>query len=212
MSQAAASVLIDLIRHGETVTPGRLIGRSDPPLSDLGRAQLKRQTHGRNWDAIVSSPRLRTLEPARLIGADRKLSVRIDDDWRELDFGAWDGRTLEELRTDSATAAAVTAFYSFPDAPAAPGGESWHMLEARVAAALRRLLDPAAAGPSPSPSATVLVVTHAGPIRAALSVVCAIPFANLWTFRIEPGTRITLRVGRDAQAGLWGEIVEVVQP
>ncbi|MDH4981918.1 histidine phosphatase family protein [Hyphomicrobium sp. D-2] len=211
MSEAAASVLIDLIRHGETVTPGRLIGRSDPPLSDLGRVQIYRQTQGRNWDAIVSSPRLRTLEPARLIGTARKLSVRMDDDWRELDFGAWDGRTLEELRADAETADAFMAFYRSADAPAAPGGgESWHMLEARVAAALRRLLDPVSA--ASTPLETALVVTHAGPIRAALSVACAIPFANLWTFRIEPGTRITLRVGRDAQAGLWGEIVEVVQP
>lgn len=211
MSNGAASVLVDLIRHGETVTPGRLIGRSDPLLSELGRAQIDRQTQDRSWDTIVSSPRLRALEPAQRIGSDRELGVRIDDDWRELDFGAWDGRTLEELRAASETADAFMAFYRSADAPAPPGGgESWHMLEARVAAALRRLLDPSAT--DIAPPATVLVVTHAGPIRAALSVACAIPFANLWTFRIEPGTRFTLRVGRDGRAGLWGEIVEVVQP
>ena len=58
----------------------------------------------------------------------------------------------------------------------------------------------------------MLVITHAGPMRAALALACGIPFANLWAFKIDPGTRITLRAGRDPGAGLWGEIVEVVQP
>ena len=49
-------------------------------------------------------------------------------------------------------------------------------------------------------------------MRATLAHTCAIPFANLWAFSIKPGTRLTLRAGRDKTAGLWGEIVEVVQP
>ena len=76
---------------------------------------------------------------------------------------------------------------------------------ARVARALDRILSvPAASG--------TLVITHAGPMRAALALTCAIPFANLWTFSIKPGTRITLRAGHDKTGALWGEIVEVVQP
>jgi alpha-ribazole phosphatase len=38
------------------------------------------------------------------------------------------------------------------------------------------------------------------------------PFTNLWSIRIDYGTRIALRVERDAGAGLWGEIIEVAQP
>jgi hypothetical protein len=49
-------------------------------------------------------------------------------------------------------------------------------------------------------------------MRAAIALSCAIPFANLWAFCIKPGTRITLRAGRDKTSGLWGEIVEVAQP
>lgn len=206
MTSIATSVLIDLIRHGETVTPGRLIGRSDPALSDHGRAQFMHQAQRRDWDVIVSSPRRRALETAHALGLERALPVRVDEGWCELDFGAWDSRLLCELRADAATAAPFTAFYRSADAEPPPGGESWHMLEARVSAALQRLL---AEEPLPK---RALIATHGGPMRAALSVACAIAFANLWTFRIEPGTRITLRVGRDAQNGLWGEIVEVVQP
>jgi alpha-ribazole phosphatase len=198
-------MLIDLMRHGETRTPGRLLGRTDPPLSEAGWRQLERQTAGRSWDVVVASPRQRAEAGGARVAAERGKPLHVDADWAELDFGVWDGRLLADVRADPATADAFTAFYASPDAAAPPGGESWSALIDRVARALDRLLaDPAAS--------TALVVTHAGPMRAALALTCAIPFANLWAFSIKPGTRITLRAGRDKTAGLWGEIVEVVQP
>lgn len=196
--------LIDLVRHGETETPGRLIGRTDPPLSEAGWRQIERQAAGRTWDLVVTSPRRRAQKAAMRLGAARGIQVRVDDDWAELDFGAWDGRVLADMQAEPATAAALAAFYASADAAGPPGGETWSDLKERVARAIDRVL-------AVPPGATVLVVTHAGPMRAAVALACAIPFANLWTFSIAPGTRISLRAGRDAQAGLWGEIVEVVQ-
>ena len=35
-------MLIDLLRHGETETPGRLLGRTDPALSEAGWRQVER--------------------------------------------------------------------------------------------------------------------------------------------------------------------------
>jgi alpha-ribazole phosphatase len=198
-------MLIDLLRHGETRTPGRLLGRTDPPLSEEGRRQLERQTAGRSWDIVVASPRQRAKTPGARVAEERGMALRVDADWAELDFGDWDGRPLADVRADPDAAEALTAFYASPDALAPPGGESWSALMGRVARALDRLLaDPAAC--------TALVVTHAGPMRAALALTCAIPFANLWAFSIEPGTRIRLRAGRDKTSGLWGEIVEIAQP
>jgi alpha-ribazole phosphatase len=198
-------MLIDLMRHGETQTPGRLLGRTDPPLSEAGWRQMERQAAGRSWDVVVASPRQRAEAGAARVAAERGTTLQIDADWAELDFGVWDGRLLADVRADPVTADAFTAFYASPDAAAPPGGESWSALVARVSRALDRLLaEPAAS--------TALVVTHAGPMRATLALTCAIPFANLWAFSIKPGTRLTLRAGRDKAAGLWGEIVEVVQP
>ena len=198
-------MLIDLLRHCETTTPGRLLGRTDPALSATGWGQFARQTADRRWDAVVASPRQRTRAPAERLADERALSLRIDADWAEIDFGDWDGREITQLRADAATADVLTAIYSSPDAAGPPGGETWHALKARIARAFQSLLEP------PAP-ARVLVVTHAGPMRAALAVACGIPFANLWAFKIDPGTRITLHAGRDPGAGLWGEIVEVAQP
>jgi alpha-ribazole phosphatase len=198
-------MLIDLLRHGETQMPGRLLGRTDPPLSEAGWRQMERQTAGRSWDVVVASPRRRAEAGAARVAAERGRTLRIDADWAELDFGGWDGRLLADVRADPEAAEAFAAFYASPDAAAPPGGESWSALVARVARALDRVLaEPAAS--------TALVVTHAGPMRATLALTCAIPFANLRAFSIKPGTRLTLRAGRDNTAGLWGEIVEVVQP
>lgn len=197
--------LIDLVRHGETETPGRLLGRSDPALSDAGCYQFEWQTAGRSWDAIVASPRQRTRAPAERLASERGMELRVDDDWAELDFGEWDGRLLAELHADARTADALAALYRDADADGAPGGENWCALQDRVAGALDRLLAP------PMPQ-SVLIVTHAGPMRAALSLICGIAFSHLWAFRIDPGTRVTLHAGRDADKRLWGEIIEIVQP
>ena len=197
--------LIDLVRHGETETPGRLLGRTDPALSAAGWRQVERQTANRNWDLIIASPRRRACAAAERFAAERRVALRLDEDWTELDFGDWDGRLIAELRADPSTAAAFSALYAGADAGAAPGGESWAGLKARVSGAIQRLLVEAAGG-------RVLVITHAGPMRAALAVACGLPFANLWAFKIDPGTRITLAAGRDPGGSLWGEIVEVVQP
>ena len=61
-------MLIDLLRHGETETPGRLLGRTDPALSEAGWRQVERQTTNRNWDLIIASPRLRACADCRRHG------------------------------------------------------------------------------------------------------------------------------------------------
>jgi alpha-ribazole phosphatase len=197
--------VIDFIRHGETQAPGRLLGRTDAPLSDAGWQQFKQQTDGRTWAAIIASPLLRARAPAERLAQGRGLVARIDNDWAEIDFGVWDGRSIEELQDDPEASSHLDGLYLSPDAPAPPDGESWRTLQARVERAFGRLIGDDAADPT-------LVVTHAGPMRAALALACNIPFASLWSIRIDPGTRITLRAGRTAEIGIWGEIVEIVQP
>ncbi|XUM21848.1 histidine phosphatase family protein [Bradyrhizobium oligotrophicum S58] len=78
-------------------------------------------------------------------------------------------------------------------------------MQARVARATRRIL----VRPEPAP---VLVVTHGGAMRAALSYLLGWPLRQLWSLRIRPGTRITLEAGRGDDDVAWGEIVEIIQP
>lgn len=196
---------VDLVRHGKTDRPGVLLGRTDAAATEASSADLVRQTDGRTWSAIVSSSLRRTQTFAERLAHERGLPLRIDSDWCELDFGDWDGQPVEALRRDAAIAAHLDAFYRDADTPAAPGGESWRALEVRIARALDRMLDTEA-------SDGALVVAHGGPIRAALSLACGLPFASTWAFRIDYATRVTLEIARGADGKIWGEIVEVAQP
>lgn len=198
-------MLVDLLRHGETEMPGRLLGRTDAPLAQAGWEQFARQTDGRQFDGIVASPRQRARLPAEALASARRLPIRIDEDWAELDFGDWDGRALAELNADAHTAAALQALYQSDACAGAPGGEDWRSLGTRVERAIDRLF-------AFDADSRVLVSTHAGPMRTALAIACGLPFSNTWAFRIGLGTRVTLRLGRDPDSGLWGEIMEVVQP
>jgi alpha-ribazole phosphatase len=194
---------VDLIRHGEAVTPGVLLGRTDAALSPQGWRQFEAQTSRGVWTRVVTSPLLRARAPAERLAHANGLAWRVDEDWAEIDFGAWDGRAIAELRGEATIRERLDRFYGDPDAPPAPGGESWRQLCARVTRALGRLLDE---------PGEALVVTHAGPMRAVLSCAIGLPLERTWAVRIGYGTRLSLQVDRSRTHGIWGEIVELVQP
>jgi alpha-ribazole phosphatase len=198
-------MLIDLLRHGTTGRDGYLDGRTDHALSREGRAQFESQTADHNWPTIVTSPLRRAREAAQRLAEARNLGLRIDEDWAELDFGVWDGRRKSELEAEPAIQAALAVFYRDPLAGAPPHGETWASFEMRIARALSRLAD--SAGPGPA-----LVVTHAGPMRLALSMVCGLPLNSLWAVRVGFGTRIRLAFEAGTNGQFWGEIVEISQP
>lgn len=195
--------VIDLLRHGTTEQPEVLAGRTDVALSAEGWREVERQIAGETWTRIVSSPLLRARAAAERIGLASGLAVEIDDDWREIDLGDWDGQTFAALRSEPRIAALLDRFYADPESAAPPGGETWHDLASRVRRALGRL----AASPE-----RALVLAHGGSIRTALSLATNIPMSALWALRIDPATRVGLRLEVDATRGLWGEIVEVRQP
>lgn len=195
---------IDLLRHGETERKGALLGRTDATLSEFGWQQFETQTRNREYDVILTSPLRRAREPAERLANARSVQVRLDEDWGELNFGTWDGKLIAELRKDAQITQALDVFYRDSNAPGPPGGENWQTLSDRVARALGNLLETPGEG-------NALIVTHAGPMRAALSLVCDIPLARVWALKIDYGTRITLRFGR-VDGNFWGEIIEIVQP
>ena len=195
---------LDLLRHGTTGRDGYLDGRTDPPLSEAGWDQFQRQTQNGAWRRVVSSPLARARAAAEDYARQTGCALDIDPDWSELDFGRWDGRRRSDIAAEPGGAALLDAFHT-DCAMAAPGGESWDDLQARVGRAVDRMF----ASPDVAP---ILVVTHGGPVRAALSYLLGWPLRQLWSLRVHPGTRIALEAGRGEGGALWGEIVEIIQP
>lgn len=88
-----------LVRHGETAWShdGRHTGLTDIPLTDAGRAQaaaLGQRLAGRRFALVLTSPRSRAAETARLAGFG---DAAADDDLAEWDYGALEGRRTAEI-------------------------------------------------------------------------------------------------------------------
>jgi probable phosphoglycerate mutase len=92
-----------LVRHGETewARLGRHTGRTDVPLTEVGRDQarvLGRRLAGHTFGLVLTSPLSRASETAALAGFGRVAAV--DPDLREWDYGALEGRLTADIRVD----------------------------------------------------------------------------------------------------------------
>ena len=127
--------LFYFLRHGETEwnAEGRVCGRTDVPLSDAGRRQarlLARRLQSIPVLALYSSPLVRALESARIIGEVIGREPLVDCRLAELNYGAWEGSTFEEIQRT--TPAIYRAWDTDAATHAPPGGESGEQLIARV--------------------------------------------------------------------------------
>lgn len=194
-------MILDLVRHADTGRRGHMDGRSDPPLAP-GAAEIACRRHaGIRWGRVVGSPLRRAHDTALALAAPLGLAVEVDPRWAEFDFGDWDGQ-----RADAVPSGALAAFHADPLGNPLPGGEAWDAFGQRIAAALGALLD-SSEGEHP-----VLVVSHAGALRMALSRACGLPLPPLWSLRIDYCTRLRLRVEAGDDGRPWGELLELVQP
>ncbi len=153
MAKARLSEVI-LIRHGATDRPGHLCGRTDVGMAEA--PAMPEKSVMRDVGAVVASPARRAVETAVALWPGR--SVQRDARLWEQDFGAWDGLAYADVPDVGALSRAELAAF------AAPGGESFADVVARAEPALRD------AGELAAREGNVVVVAHAGVIRAALAL------------------------------------------
>ena len=147
--------MLIVVRHGQTAAnvDGLLLGRADPPLTELGRRQAEALARALPAPVrVVSSP----LERARATAAAFGCPVEVDDRWVELDYGELDGVHPRTVAGDVWDRWRSDCDY----VPA--GGESLTQLGLRVRTACAELAEEASAG-------DVVVVTHVSPIKAAIA-------------------------------------------
>jgi ribonuclease H / adenosylcobalamin/alpha-ribazole phosphatase len=169
-----------LLRHGQTPmsVQKRYAGRSDVPLTDVGVQQAAasaKRLASAGLGVIVTSPLLRTVQTAQEVAAVTGAAVVADDGFRETDFGAWEGLTFAEVR--ERWPAELAAWLAGPDV-APPGGESFTGVNARVTAALHRVLA-ARAGQR------VLIVSHVTPIKTLVAAALLAPPAALYRMHLD---------------------------
>ncbi len=135
-----------LARHGRTAlnAEGRLRGLSDPPLDEVGMAEVSRlgdALAARQPKAVVCSPLQRAVATAHAIGAAAGAPVTIDARLTDRDYGPMTG-----LRRDE-----VESRYGSVDS--APGVESRAALADRALRGFLELVSELGTGP-------VVMVSH----------------------------------------------------
>jgi probable phosphoglycerate mutase len=92
-----------LVRHGETEwsAVGRHTGRTDIPLTDIGREQatlMKQRLSGHDFARVLVSPSKRALETSELAGLGAV--AKTMEELREWDYGSYEGRTTHDIRAE----------------------------------------------------------------------------------------------------------------
>jgi probable phosphoglycerate mutase len=149
------------IRHAPTEwnQAKRLQGRTDVALGAEGIAAAKGWRADPAWAAyrVLASPLNRAQETARLLFP--KLAISLDPRLMEMDFGAWEGKSLADLRAEPGAEAKARERLGLDFS--APGGETPRQVQARLQPLLTEI---AAAG------APTVIVTHKAVLRALLSL------------------------------------------
>jgi broad specificity phosphatase PhoE len=170
-----------LVRHGRTAlnATGRLQGRIDEPLDEIGRKQAAIVAeHIGPVDVLVSSPLRRATETAEAFG----IPFQTDERWIELDYGIFEGVAMAETPSEAWEHWQEDVDY-VPE-----GGESLARLDARVRSAcegLSRLAE----------DADVVVVTHVSPIKSAVAWALGATIEISWRSHLSPASicRIEMR-------------------
>ena len=166
---------LDLIRHGEPVGGRKYRGQIDDPLSEKGWAQM-RAAVGNNapWSRLITSPLIRCRSFAETFTGQHGLPLAVEERFKEVGFGVWEGKTAAEIETE---APGTLAHFKADPIHAQPhGAEPLDIFLARVAAGIESIL-------LTHPGERILIVCHAGVIRMALAHALAIPLEN--AYRIE---------------------------
>lgn len=182
-----------LIRHAAHDNVGDyLAGRmAGVCLGETGRAQaLRLASHmaPQPLAAICCSPRERTLETAKPIAiACSPDKITICQELDEIDFGAWSGKTFEELNQD----AEWLTWNSRRQQARTPGGETMLDVQQRVTSLMQQLR-------KRHQNQSVALVSHADVIKAAVCKVLGMPLGDCFRFDIDPASITTV------VSGDWG--------
>ncbi|MEO5343288.1 MAG: histidine phosphatase family protein [Gammaproteobacteria bacterium SHHR-1] len=170
--------LIDFIRHGEPEGGRRYRGhRIDDPLSTRGWGQLWAAVPDQApWQGIISSPLLRCRAFAERLSQRHGLPLAIEPDFREVGFGCWEGLSPDQVAEQQPQAYA--AFYQDPLRNRPEGAEDLEGFSQRVSTALERAVERHA-------GEHLLVVAHAGVIRAVLGLALQAPPSAWYRARID---------------------------
>lgn len=147
---------IYLVRHTTPdVAEGTCYGNTDLEVADTFLSEAaKVDLNLPTVDSIVTSPLIRCKRLAAYLAEKRQLSVRIEPRLIEMDFGRWEGQLWDAIPREQLEQWSDDFMHA-----RSHGGESVHMLQSRVRAAISEL----------DFDSNVAVISHSGVIKVAFA-------------------------------------------
>jgi len=177
------AIKLILIRHGESDgnAQRKFSGFQDVDLTEKGIWQAKRlarRLERVQVNAVYCSDLKRARHTAEIIFGDRGKDIVTNPKFREINFGAWEGYTFEEVKSKFGYGDEFNHLMENikPEA-AIPQGESLVDLNDRVMAELNNLLKKHEKNDKDK---TIALVCHGGTIRVILSNALNIGLKNMW--------------------------------
>jgi probable phosphoglycerate mutase len=183
-----------LTRHGHVdgIKPARFRGRAELALTPTGVAQAEAlaQRIARQWKpvAIYTSGLQRCIVTGAKIAAATGAPASVMDGLMDLDYGAWQMRTHDEVRAESPDA--FRLWHLAPQLMRFPNGESLQDLVARTSDALRTVI-------ARHPNDAVVMVGHDSVNRALLLQLLDQPLAAYWKLAQDPCTLNEVQIEGD---------------
>ena len=180
-----------LVRHGVTSTTGKVLPGRAPGLhlSNAGLAQANAVAErigalSKKPVAIYASPLERTRETAAPIARVMKKKLVINKGLLECDFGTWTGKSLATLsrKAEWRQVQNSPSTFTFPD------GESFTQMQLRMWNTLSELAQRHA-------GRTIVCVSHADPIKAAVTYAQGVPLDLFQRTVISPCSVSVLQIG-----------------
>jgi len=165
---------IDLMRHGEPEGGNVSRGRTDHPLTDLGRQQMHCAAAGKTWDVIIASPLSRCWAFAQRLSDELEIELLQADGFREFDFGIWENQPMDEVFANDFDR--IKGLWDDPMHFASPQGESVLDFEARILKDWFGCLS--------RKDERQLIICHGGVIRMLLKEILGLPYPNINRFDV----------------------------
>lgn len=182
------SYIIHFIRHGaidETLS-GKYIGTTDVPLSDKGKADLKKLDYEYRYpgtQVVFTSPLKRCVETCKILYPElNPLSIT---GLSECNFGEWEGKTAESLKNDLD----FEKWLAGDNSVKPPRGESNADFTRRICLMFESIVE----GLMKTGTTESVIVTHGGVIMTLLSVY-GLPQAKPFEWTMDNGFGYSLRV------------------
>jgi len=183
-----SETIIDVIRHGEPEGGRRYRGSGiDDPLSKTGWQQMWDAVPEQPpWEHIISSPLSRCLKFTEALADTLSIDFSTDDNLKEIGFGCWEGHTPEDIKNNEGDA--LERFLNDPVNNRPEGAEPLDIFASRIWQVFDNVSEQ-------YKGQHVLIVAHAGVIRAITSKILGMPLDDVYSrLKIEYAAIATTKI------------------